>query len=101
MKFDTTTELLILFAALQLLDIYTTLRVLRAGGRELNPVMAWLMAHMGVPQALVAMKVIVVLTVIWASLWLLLLPLWVLVVLCVLYVAVVVNTMHVLRAMQP
>lgn len=33
----------VLLVALQLADIATTIRILRAGGVELNPVMRWLM----------------------------------------------------------
>jgi hypothetical protein len=38
------TALLILFCVLQAADAYTTLTVLKQGGRELNPVMAKLFA---------------------------------------------------------
>jgi len=38
---------LIVLAALQIWDIILTTRILRAGGRELNGVMAWLMAVAG------------------------------------------------------
>ena len=40
------TALLILYALLQAADIYTTLTVLKQGGRELNPVMAKLFAKL-------------------------------------------------------
>lgn len=51
--------LLALFLALQLADAITTAIVLRSGGRELNPAMAWLMRATGVRAAL-AIKVLVV-----------------------------------------
>ena len=41
---------------LNVLDIYTTLRVLRQGGEELNPVMDWLMDKVGVIPALIVPK---------------------------------------------
>jgi hypothetical protein len=53
-------ELLILFALLQVADIYTTHRILSQGGRELNPVMAWLFEKFGHLPALVVVKGIVV-----------------------------------------
>lgn len=49
--------LLIVFMILQVLDAWTTLRVLRAGGRELNALMASLMRAMGRERALIIMKV--------------------------------------------
>lgn len=45
--------LLIALALLQALDAWTTWRILGAGGRELNPVMRWVMAQIGVVPALV------------------------------------------------
>lgn len=48
--------LLIVFMILQVLDAWTTLRVLRAGGRELNALMASLMRTMGREHALIIMK---------------------------------------------
>lgn len=38
---------LLILAALQIWDIILTLRILRAGGRELNGIMAWIMAVAG------------------------------------------------------
>lgn len=52
-----------LFAALcvmQLLDIWSTRKILRGGGRELNPAMDWLMRLLGVMPALFLMKALVV-----------------------------------------
>ena len=38
---------LIVFALAQLADVVTTLGFLRRGGREVNPIIAWLMARLG------------------------------------------------------
>lgn len=38
---------LILFALLQVADVFTTLQGLRRGAREANPVIAWFMRHLG------------------------------------------------------
>jgi hypothetical protein len=53
-------ELLIIFVMLQVADIYTTHRILSQGGRELNPVMAWLFERFGHLPALVVVKCIIV-----------------------------------------
>ena len=42
-----TIVLLILFAVLQVLDVLLTNRVLSDGGKEVNPVMRWIMDHLG------------------------------------------------------
>lgn len=47
---------LAIFAALQIGDIYTTLKVLNQGGRELNPIMNKLFTKFGALQTLVATK---------------------------------------------
>lgn len=39
--------LLVTLALLQAADVWTTRRVLAAGGREANPAMAWAMARLG------------------------------------------------------
>lgn len=48
--------ILALFIALQLGDFYTTCRVLRAGGIELNPLLVFLFGRIGVIPALVLYK---------------------------------------------
>ncbi len=48
--------LVILFAVLQALDAYLTIRVLANGGREMNPIVAWFMHKLGKIPALVALK---------------------------------------------
>ena len=45
---------------LQCLDYYTTHTILANGGRELNPVMRWLMEHMSIDDALLFKGFVVV-----------------------------------------
>jgi hypothetical protein len=49
--------LFILILVLQVADVYLTCRILGSGGRELNPVMRFLMDRMGVMAGLVVAKV--------------------------------------------
>jgi hypothetical protein len=49
--------LFILIVALQAADAYLTCRILGAGGRELNPVMRFLMDRIGVMAGLIVAKV--------------------------------------------
>ena len=46
----------VVLVALNSLDIYTTIRILRQGGTELNPVVSWLMDKVGVIPALIIPK---------------------------------------------
>jgi len=48
--------LLAALVALQLADIWTTLRVLAQGGRELNPLLAYLFARFGARPVLLVIK---------------------------------------------
>ena len=50
------TGLLILFCLLQAADVYTTLTVLKQGGRELNPVLAKLFAKFNPLAVMVGIK---------------------------------------------
>lgn len=50
----------IILAALQFLDAWTTLRVLKEGGRELNPIMRDLFDLLGVEAALIVKGIAVV-----------------------------------------
>jgi len=52
--------LLILIILLQAADIYTTLRVLSQGGREMNKLLKWLMDRIGVLPALLVSKAVVI-----------------------------------------
>ena len=58
-----------LFVALQALDAWLTITVIRQGGRELNPVVAWAMRRAGVVIGLAVVKMLYI------ALVLLLLPL--------------------------
>lgn len=51
---------IIILAALQFLDAWTTLRVLKEGGRELNPIMRDLFDLLGVEMALIVKGIAVV-----------------------------------------
>lgn len=53
--------LIVVFILLQVLDALSTLRVLRAGGRELNPVIKWVMNQYGREVGLIGFKVIITL----------------------------------------
>ena len=65
------TGLLILFVLLQAADVYTTLTVLKQGGRELNPVLAKLFAKFDPLSVLVITKLLGVWALWWVNLaWL-------------------------------
>lgn len=46
----------ILITILQVLDFYTTYKAISSGGKELNPIVAWLMKYLGLIPALVLVK---------------------------------------------
>ena len=52
--------LFVLVVALQAADAFLTWRVLRAGGRELNPAVRFLITHLGTVPGLVAFKLFLV-----------------------------------------
>ena len=45
-----------IFLLLQLFDFYSTWRILRSGGREMNPIMAWIFKNIGVIKGLIITK---------------------------------------------
>lgn len=45
-----------IFMLLQAFDFYSTWRILRGGGKELNPIMAWVFNAIGVVKGLIATK---------------------------------------------
>jgi len=51
-----TYALIALLAALQAADIYTTRRILLAGGKEMNPAVRWLIGRFGILPALLMSK---------------------------------------------
>jgi hypothetical protein len=65
------TGLLILFCLLQAADVYTTLTVLKQGGRELNPVLAKLFAKFDPLAVMVAAKLAGVWALWYADSWML------------------------------
>jgi len=52
--------LIFILLVLQVLDYHTTKTILDAGGRELNPLMRWLMDRVGVEEALTLKGTLVV-----------------------------------------
>lgn len=56
--------LIIAFILLQVLDVMSTLRILRANGREINPIMKWVMNQYGREIGLIGFKVIATLIVV-------------------------------------
>lgn len=62
-----TPALLILFTLLQLADVWTTLEVLKRGGREANPIVRYFIEHYGAKEALIGLKV--ALAVFLAAVW--------------------------------
>jgi len=89
--------LFVVLAILQAADVYTTLRIIEAGGYERNRFMRWLMAEFGVTAALVLSKVlmlILVLTMIES------LPVLLLGVMCAFYVVIVANNLIVIKKQE-
>jgi len=80
--------LFVLLVGLNLVDVYTTVRVLRQGGSEMNPIMAWTMDKLGVIPGLLLPK-IVVLGAIWF--YLPLVPVLVMFGLCCFYLLLVLH----------
>ena len=58
---------LLIFAALQVADSVLTVLVINGGGRELNPVMRWLMDRLGVAPALAVAKAAAIAYLAWAD----------------------------------
>lgn len=65
------TALLILFCLLQAADIWTTLTVLKQGGRELNPLLAKLFAKFDPLTVMVGVKLVGVWALWYVNLWML------------------------------
>jgi hypothetical protein len=63
------TALLILFCLLQAADIYTTVRVLEQGGRELNPMLAALFKRFDPLTVMVIVKLAGVWVLWWINVW--------------------------------
>jgi len=80
-----TYSLLALLAALQVADVWTTRRILLAGGKEMNPVVRWLIGRFGLLPALLMSKAAVLAL---AAAFLLPYP-WLLGGLCVFYAGII------------
>ncbi len=89
--------LYLVFAVLQLFDAITTSEVIKAGGRELNPVLRWVFGRVGTVNGLATIKLALLALVLAVLPWL---PFWVLLVLCVAYAGVVVWNLLQYRDMQ-
>lgn len=74
---------LLIFAALQVADSVLTVLVINGGGRELNPVMRWLMERLGMIPALAVFKALAIAYLAWVNIPALTIGA------CVVYVAVV------------
>lgn len=86
--------LAIALGTLQALDALLTLKALQLGGREVNPILAWLFDRLGPRPALLLVKG-GVMALIWLNLAAL--PAWLLAGLCALYVAVCWHNIQQLR----
>lgn len=86
--------LFIALALLQAADVYTTLRILEAGGYERNRIVRWLMAEFGVTAALVLSKVLMLILVL---VYLEQLQWWFMPAACLYYAGFVVNNVRVLK----
>ena len=65
------TSLLIMFCLLQAADVYTTIKVLEQGGRELNPVLAKLFAKFDPLAVMVGIKLVGVWALWYVNSWML------------------------------
>ena len=65
------TGLLILYVLLQAADVYTTLTVLKQGGRELNPVLAKLFTRFDPLPVMVSVKLVGVWALWYVDMWML------------------------------
>ncbi len=82
---------LLIFVVLQVLDIWTTLTALKQGGREMNPVLAWLFKHFPPLWTMVVVKAFGVAALIWAG------SVYVTSAACALYAWVVINNWKVIK----
>ena len=83
--------LLIAYIILQGLDMYTTMVALQQGGREANPVLAWLFKHFPPLWTMAVVKAVGVAALVWVG------SFYLNVIACALYVWVVINNWKVIR----
>jgi hypothetical protein len=82
---------LVIFILLQIADVWTTLRALELGHREMNPLLNWMFKHVDPLAAMVLVKVVGL----WALWYVDLYPLTMAV--CAVYVWVALNNWKVIR----
>lgn len=83
--------LLIFFIVLQGLDMYTTIIALKQGGRELNPLLAWLFKHFSPLSTMIVVKTIAVAALVWID------SFYANIISCAIYSWVVINNFGVIR----
>ena len=49
-----------LLCILQIIDLYTTVKILNKGGKELNPVLVWAFTKFGVLPTMIVIKALVI-----------------------------------------
>lgn len=74
---------IVILTILQIADSVLTYLLLKSGGSELNPVMRWLMGGIGIVPALILVKSLMLVYLIWASV------LWLNIAACIVYTLVV------------
>lgn len=94
-----TAFLLVLLTLLQAGDIVTTLMILKLGGRELNPIVRWLLGRFADTPALIAAKLLVTIPLAYLILTYPALR-WVAAVGCAIIAAVLVSNVRVLRRLK-
>ena len=93
----TSTNFFLILVALQLADIYTTLRAIKLGAVETNTLVHKLMGIFGLKEGLLLVKIAAMI-----PLWVFrdLTPLWAWIALIVFYVAVIWNNLGVIRKLK-
>lgn len=76
---------------LNVLDVLTTMHVLSKGGREINPMVSWMIGKLGIVPALLVVKVFA-LGVLYSQLAVI--PMYILLIIFAVYVAVLANNVH-------
>jgi hypothetical protein len=78
-----------IFTLLQVIDVWTTHKIMSSGGRELNPVMDWFFKKFGVLPSIIVAKVAVLIIA-----WLYLISnIEIVFVICVFYIFIVINNL--------
>lgn len=85
------TAFLVIFILLQIADVWTTLRALELGAREMNPLLNWMFKHVDPLAAMVLVKVVGLWALWYVNSYLLTMAC------CVVYLWVVLNNWKVIR----